>query len=113
MRRLSRSKTPVAIARPRDMPSLHHESRIERSTGTAGQPRNIETSQPMSFKRSLHVSMYWLLQRQGSVMRTMMKPGSMMNLVRVMVRVRVRVKVRVGVRDKVRVGVGFRVKSWG
>ena len=34
MRRLSRSKTPVAIARPRDMPSLHHESRIERCTGT-------------------------------------------------------------------------------
>ena len=53
------------------------------------------------------------MQRQGSVMRTMMKPGSMMNLVRVMVRVRVRVKVRVGVRVKVRVGVGFRVKSWG
>ena len=47
------------------------------------QPRNIDTSQPMSFKRSLQVSTYWLLQRQGSAMRTMMKPGSMMNLVRV------------------------------
>ena len=46
------------------------------------QPRNIDTSQPMSFKRSLQVSTYWLLQRQGSAMRTMMKPGSMMNLVR-------------------------------
>ena len=40
------------------------------------------TSQPMWFKRSLHVSTYWLLQRQGSAIRTMMKPGSMMNLVR-------------------------------
>ena len=45
------------------------------------QPRNIEISQPMSPKRSLQVSTYLLLHRQGSVMRMMMKPGSMMNLV--------------------------------
>ena len=46
------------------------------------QPRNIEISQPMSPKRSLQVSTYWLLHRQGSVMRTMMKAGSTINLVR-------------------------------
>ena len=43
---------------------------------------NIEISQPMSPKRSLQVSTYWLLQMQGSAMRMKMKPGSMMNLVR-------------------------------
>ena len=74
---------------------------------SAGQPRNIETSQPMSFKRSLHVSTYWLLQRQGSVMRTMMKPGSMMNLVRARVRVRVRVRLGGTCRVGVWLGVGF------
>ena len=47
-----------------------------------GQPMNMETSQPMSLRRSLQVSTYWLLQMHGRNTRTRMKPGSMMNLVR-------------------------------
>ena len=72
-----------------------------------GQPRNIETSQPMSPKRSFKVSTNWLLQMQGSVMRMRMKPGSIMNLVRGMARVRIRGKVRVGVRVEVGLWLGF------
>ena len=74
-----------------------------------GQPRNIERSQPMSFKRLLQASTYEFWQRHGSAMRTMMKPGSMMNLARVMVRVRAGTRVRIRVTVRVRA----RVKVWG
>ena len=74
---------------------------------------NIEMSQPMSFKRSLQVSTYEFWQRHGSAMRTMMKPGSMMNLARVRARARARVRIRVRVRGrgrgKGRVGLGLGV----
>ena len=59
-------------------------------------------SQPMSPKRSLQVSTYLLLQRQGSITMSRMKPGSTKNHL-----VRGRVRAAVGVRVRVRIAFGF------